>query len=134
MSFRAQARNLCSNIAQRFFVTSFLRMTYFLILMALGTIRCLFGFILYRPRRGWPLDIPTLPLRGVTFGVKSNQKRGDCDSPAPLNAEYVPYCLTYSSATACSPHAMRTGIMSISANTYLLLGEALRPLHYTSPA
>ena len=28
-------------------------------------------------------DIPTLPLRGVTFGVKSNQKRGGCDSPTP---------------------------------------------------
>ena len=35
MSFRAQARNLCSNISQRFFVTSFLRMTYFLILITL---------------------------------------------------------------------------------------------------
>ena len=36
----------------------------------------------------------------VTFGVKSNQKRGGCDSPAPPNAEYVPYCLTNSGATS----------------------------------
>ena len=41
-----------------------------------------------------------LRCAGVTFGAKSNQKRGGCDSPAPLNAEYVPYCLTNSGATA----------------------------------
>ena len=69
-----------------------------------------------------------LRCAGVTFGAKSNQKRGGCDSPAPLNAEYVPYYLTNTSAIACSSHATRTRFMYMSAYSYFISGEALHPL------
>ena len=77
----------------------------------------------------------TLFLRcaGVTFGAKVTKTWGLRFPHTPKRG--ICTVLPYKQRRYCShPFATRTSVMCMSAYSYFILGEALRPLRSTSPA